>query len=37
MELLDNPITNVPCGHSFCKKCIPVEEDDDYGECHKCK
>ena len=31
MQLMVNPVTCIPCGHSFCESCIG---DDD--ECHAC-
>ena len=32
MNLMTNPVTMIPCGHSFCKHCI----DGDVEECPAC-
>lgn len=33
LELLNKPITLIPCGHSFCNKCKEAYED----KCYECK
>ena len=33
-ELIDDPITCVPCGHNYCKKCTTGYEND---TCKQCK
>ena len=32
LELLDDPLTIIPCGHTFCLKCVGEDQE----ECPKC-